>query len=76
MTIYALAQNNRINEVMKGLSIISAFALPPVIIGSIYGMNFDHMPELQWQYGYLFALLLSAGISLGLLSFFRFKRWL
>jgi magnesium transporter len=64
------------NAIMKTLSVAAVVFLPPTLIGSIYGMNFDHIPELHWRFGYLWALglmLLSAG---GPLLFFRVRRWL
>jgi hypothetical protein len=55
---------------------ISTVMLPLTFIAGIYGMNFKHMPELEWQYGYPFALLIMAGIAGGILWWFRRKRWL
>lgn len=68
--------NNRMNEVMKLLTIISTIFIPLSFVAGIYGMNFDFMPELQWRYGYLFvwAIFLSVGFSL--LYFFRRRGWL
>jgi magnesium transporter len=48
----------------------------PTLIAGVYGMNFDHMPELHWQFGYLWALLLMFGVSAGLLWFFKRSGWL
>lgn len=76
LTIYAMAQSNRTNEVIKFLSLAATVGLPPVIIASVYGMNFENMPEISWEYGYLFALLLMAGMSLLLYMFFKVKKWL
>jgi magnesium transporter len=66
----------RQNEDMRKISAYVAMAAVPTLIAGIYGMNFDHMPELSWQYGYLMALLLMASIVSFL--FWRFKRagWL
>lgn len=64
------------NNITKIFTIVSVFFLPATLIASIYGMNFDFMPELQWRYGYLFAIglmLLLSGIILG---FFKYKKWL
>jgi magnesium transporter len=64
------------NETMKRLAAYAALLAIPTMIAGIYGMNFEHMPELKWRYGYLFSLLLMAGLDLYL--YFRFKRarWL
>jgi magnesium transporter len=76
LTIYAMSQNNRTNEIIKALSIAATVGLPAIIIASIYGMNFRNMPELQWRYGYLFAVLTMVVVSAVLFVFFRRKKWL
>jgi magnesium transporter len=50
--------------------------MPPTLIASLYGMNFQFMPETQWKYGYPFALGLMVLSSLMTLFFFRWKKWL
>ena len=64
------------NETMKRLAAYAALLAMPTMIAGIYGMNFEHMPELKWRYGYALSLLVMAGIDIYL--FFRFKRtrWL
>jgi magnesium transporter len=64
------------NETMKRLAAYAALLAVPTMIAGVYGMNFEHMPELKWHYGYALSLLLMAGIDVYL--FFRFKRvrWL
>ncbi len=64
------------NETMKRLAAYAALLAIPTMIAGIYGMNFEHMPELKWRYGYPLSLLLMAGLDLYL--YFRFKRarWL
>ena len=69
-------QSNRMNEIMKRLTIISTIMLPLSLIAGIYGMNFKHMPELEWVYGYPAALGLMATVAGGILIFFRKKRWI
>ena len=64
------------NAIMKTLSIAAVVFLPPTLIGSIYGMNFEHMPELHWRFGYLWALAVMAFSAAGPLVYFRVKRWL
>jgi magnesium transporter len=50
--------------------------MPPTLIASIYGMNFEHMPELKWFYGYPLALIAMVIAALGPYLFFKWKRWL
>ena len=64
------------NRVIKIFSIAAVVFLPPTVVGTIYGMNFDHMPELHWRYGYPLALLLMLLSAVGTLLWFRMKRWL
>ncbi len=68
--------SNNMNEVVLKVSAWAAIIALPTVIASIYGMNFDHMPELHWQLGYPYALALMAGSSLGLYAFFKRRRWL
>jgi magnesium transporter len=68
--------NQRMNEVMKWLSLISTVFIPLSFIVGVYGMNFKYMPELEWRYGYLFALGLIVSTTFGLLMFFRYRGWL
>lgn len=64
------------NKVIKIFSVASVAMLPPTLIASIYGMNFEHMPELQWMLGYPFALLMMAISILLPYLFFKRKGWL
>jgi len=73
---YLSSVSNTLNQTMKILTIITTIFVPLTFVAGIYGMNFDHMPELRWRYGYYFALGVMLLISLGLLYFFRRKRWL
>jgi magnesium transporter len=72
---YLSVQSNRMNEVMKTLTLISTVMLPITFIAGVYGMNFEHMPELKWVYGYPFALGLMASVAVGAVLFFRHRRW-
>jgi magnesium transporter len=64
------------NEEVKRVSAWAAILFAPTLIGTVYGMNFDFMPELHWQFGYLFALALMALTSLTLYAIFRRRGWL
>jgi magnesium transporter len=75
MEVYLSAQNQRLNSVMKVLTVIATLFIPLTFIASIYGMNFDNMPELGWEYGYFAMLGVMAGVGLGLIVFFRIRRW-
>jgi len=80
--LYLSSISNRMNEVMKVLTIIATIFIPLTFIAGIYGMNFDpqasplNMPELEWYLGYPFALGLMAVIAVVLLLLFRRKGWL
>lgn len=64
------------NNVIKIFSVMAVVLLPPTLVASIYGMNFHHMPELNWEYGYPFALLLMVIVAVAPYFFFKWKRWL
>ncbi len=67
---------NKTNDAMKALTIISAILLPMTFIAGIYGMNFKHMPELEWRYGYFFALSIMASVAVTFYVYFKRKRWI
>lgn len=64
------------NNVTKIFTVASLFFMPATMIASLYGMNFKFMPELEWKYGYLFALGLMVTVSLGTYWLFKRKKWL
>ncbi len=68
--------NNRMNEVMKLLTMISTIFIPLSFIAGIYGMNFDFMPELHWRWGYLMVWCVFLLIAAAMLLFFRRRRWI
>ena len=76
MEAYLSVVANRTNEIMKVLTVFSAIMLPLTLIAGIYGMNFEHMPELHWLHGYPFALGLMAATTLTMLTWFWKKGWL
>ncbi len=73
---YQAEVSNRLNNVMRLLTIISTIFIPLSFIAGLYGMNFDNMPELHWHYGYYIVLALMLSGSLGMLKYFRRKRWI
>jgi magnesium transporter len=70
------ATSNRLNEVMKTLTMISVVGAICTVIAGIYGMNFEQMPEIKWQYGYPMALGLMLVSVLAVLGLFKWKKWL
>ncbi len=73
---YLSVTNNRLNETMKRLTVINAMIAPLTVLTGVYGMNFDHLPELHWRYGYYLVLFLMVLIPLGLYYWFRRKGWI
>ncbi len=76
MDIYLSSLSNKMNEVMKVLTIISTLFIPVTFIVGVYGMNFDYMPELRSPYGYAATWLVMLTIMISLLYYFRRKKWL
>ena len=64
------------NKIIKIFTVVNVIFLPPTLIASMYGMNFDFMPELHWQYGYPFSLGLMIACTLIVLLIFKLKKWL
>jgi magnesium transporter len=82
LDVYLSSLSNRMNEVMKVLTIISTIFIPLTFIVGIYGMNFDtrvsplNMPELEWYYGYPAVMIGMLIIAIGMLIYFRRRKWL
>lgn len=76
LTVNATMVEQRSNEDVKAVSSWAAILVVPTLIGSIYGMNFDFMPELHWRYGYFLCLALMALTGVVLYIVFRKKHWL
>ncbi len=74
MNTYLSVTAQKSNDVMKLLTIFSAFFLPLTFIAGIYGMNFEMMPELKWRYGYLGVLVVMVSLSIVIFLWFRRKR--
>lgn len=64
------------NRIIKIFTVATVAFMPPTLIASIYGMNFNNMPELSWKYGYILAIVLMFASSFGTLIYFKKKRWL
>jgi magnesium transporter len=75
LDIHMNAMNNKMNEVMKVLTVISTIFIPLTFIVGVYGMNFDYMPELAWKYGYPSIWAVMITVVFGMLGFFRYKKW-
>lgn len=73
---YLSSLSNRMNEVMKTLTIMSSIFIPLTFIAGVYGMNFENMPGLRWRLGYQSTLSLMGLIGVGLAIYFRRRRWL
>jgi magnesium transporter len=73
---YLSVTSNRLNEVMKALTIVSTIFLPLSFLAGVYGMNFDYFPELHWRYGYYMAWGLFMAIVGGMLWYFRRRGWI
>jgi magnesium transporter len=63
------------NEVMKVLTMISTIFIPLSFLAAVYGMNFEVLPELQWDSGYYFFWGISGSLALGMVLYFRRKKW-
>jgi len=75
MKSLAIASSEQ-NEEVKRISAWAAILFAPTLIGTVYGMNFDNMPELHWQFGYPFAIGLMALVCGGLHQIFKRRGWL
>lgn len=75
-SLYQAEIGNRLNNVMRLLTIISTIFIPLSFIAGLYGMNFDNMPELHWHNGYFYVLGFMLTASLGMLYYFRRNRWI
>ena len=73
---YLSVQSNRMNDIMKTLTLIATVMLPITFIAGVYGMNFADMPELHWAWGYPFAIGLMAAVTIACFVWFRHKGWI
>ena len=75
MDLYLSSISNRLNEIMKVLTIISTIFIPLTFIAGVYGMNFKYMPEIPWIYGYPVVLAFMVGIAIVMVLYFKRKKW-
>jgi magnesium transporter len=76
MELHMAVNANKMNNVMKTLTVFAAIFMPLTFLAGIYGMNFEHMPELGWRWGYALVLGVMAVIAGGMLLFMRRRKWL
>lgn len=74
--IYLSTTSNKMNEVMKVLTVFAAIFIPLTFLAGIYGMNFEHIPELHYKYGYYVLWSVMIVMGLGMLAWFKKKKWL
>jgi magnesium transporter len=74
--IHLSSLSNRMNEVMKTLTIISTIFIPLTFVVGVYGMNFEHMPELKWEYGYYEVMGVMGIIVIFMLAYFKKRKWI
>ena len=74
--IYLSSLSNRMNQVMKVLTIIATIFMPMTFLAGVYGMNFKYLPELEWHWGYLFFWIITIAIAVIMLILFKRRQWL
>ena len=75
MNIYHANLDSKANEIMKVLTVFSAFFIPLTFVAGVYGMNFDNLPELHFKYGYLYFWIILIAITISLSIYFRKRKW-
>jgi magnesium transporter len=73
---YLSSVSNRMNQVMKVLTIIATIFIPLTFLAGVYGMNFEHMPELKWRFGYFLVWGVMIALGVGMAVAFRRRKWL
>ena len=76
LDIYLSSISNRTNAIMKVLTMIATIFIPLTFVSGVYGMNFEHMPEIKWRWGYPMVLLVMATVGGIMVTYFRRKKWL
>ena len=75
LDIYLSSISNRMNAVMKVLTIIATMFIPLTFVAGVYGMNFEYMPELKWKYGYIGVWILMLVMAVAMVMYFKKKKW-
>jgi magnesium transporter len=76
LNLYSSALSNKMNEIMKVLTIFAAIFIPLTFIAGIYGTNFEYLPELHFKYSYFFFWGVLVLVAIVMLAYFKRKRWL
>lgn len=76
LDVYLSSLSNRMNEVMKTLTVIATIFIPLTFLAGVYGMNFEHMPELKWRWGYPAVWAVMVAVGIGMVRWFRRRGWL
>ncbi|MDK2957228.1 MAG: magnesium transporter [Desulfovibrionales bacterium] len=76
LNVYVSVTDLRMNQIMKVLTVVATIFIPLTFVTSLYGMNFENMPELHWRWGYYIILGTMLGLALIMLAYFRIKKWL
>lgn len=76
LEVYYSSVSTKTNEIIKVLTIFTVLFIPPTFLVGLWGMNFSFMPELDWKYGYVVALATMLVVVIGLITFFRKRKWL
>ncbi len=76
LQVYFSHSSHTLNEIMKRMTILATLTMPAMIVASVYGMNFHFIPELSWKHGYFFSLGLMFLISIAMLIWMKFKKWI
>lgn len=75
LDLYLSSISNKMNEVIKVLTVIATLFIPITFFVGVYGMNFEYMPELKWRYGYLLIWMVIIGVTSVMLCYFKKKKW-
>ncbi|MDP3789779.1 MAG: magnesium/cobalt transporter CorA, partial [Candidatus Omnitrophota bacterium] len=76
LDVYISTVSNKTNEIMKVLTMIATIMMPLTLIAGVYGMNFKHMPILEWEYGFISIFAIMVVLGTGMVMYFRRKEWL
>jgi magnesium transporter len=76
LDIYLSSVSNRMNDIMRVLTIVGTIFIPLTFIVGVYGMNFKHMPELEWQNGYFGVWGIMIALTVAMLAAFKWRKWI